>query len=137
MRLTRIIEGSDAQVDVSLQFRIGDSQKPVAVGSASVVVQLVCQACMEQMDVQLEARSTVTLVGDATELDSVPPDEDGMVVTFPFVSPTELLEDEMILSLPMVPRHSLSACSAESMTADEPLVTTHRPFAGLSRLIED
>ncbi len=110
-------------------------QQIEAVGSAEVRVQLLCQKCLELLDYEVAVEVRTILVRDREALDSLTPSKDGIVVTSTLVDPVDIFEDELILGLPMAPRHESSRCTAS--TSSESGNLTRKPFAGLSKLVKD
>ena len=61
---------------------------------------------------------------------------DACVATAP-TPVAELIEEELILALPMVPMHELDECPARAYIADSPGSKKKRPFAELVRRKQD
>ena len=142
-RLCQLGKPVDSDVPVSLKFTKGKNQRTTATGTAAVTLEMVCQTCMEPMTVALEVAIHTSLVKDQDALDTLADEEDGTIVEFPFVDVVELVEDELILALPMVSRHVDSECHAEwqqgmaeDLSVEPQDEDTHRPFADLSKLID-
>ena len=134
-RFASLVTENDPFVDVSLGFRKDMQQQIEAVGSAEVRVQLLCQKCLELLDYEVAVEVRTILVRDREALDSLTPSKDGIVVTSTLVDPVDIFEDELILGLPMAPRHESSRCTAS--TSSESGNLTRKPFAGLSKLVKD
>ena len=79
------------------------------------------------------------IVADESDLWSLEDDTDGLVCAERIIAVTDLVEDELILAVPMIPRHH-DECSGDDFQHDSELVTeapvetetTHRPFADLA-----
>jgi len=106
---------------------------------ADTVVPLVCQRCLEVVDTPLQVERVFRFVADeataAAEDDDAP--EDLLVLAADF-NLHELVEDELVLALPLIARHV--ACDAPGPTAvqdpgaaDESNARPH-PFAALAGL---
>tara|TARA_A100001011_G_scaffold349220_1_gene387635 strand:+ start:432 stop:701 length:270 start_codon:yes stop_codon:yes gene_type:complete len=83
------------------------------------------------MTLQVAIDVNTRLVKSDSELHSLAENIDGMVVDTPRLSLTELLEDDLILVLPMVPRHDVPCIETLKIVGSE----TRRPFADLSKLL--
>ena len=83
------------------------------------------------MALQVVIDVNTRLVKSDSELHSLAANIDGIVVDTPRLSLTELLEDDLILVLPMVPRHDVP-CTETLKVADS---ETRRPFEDLSKLL--
>ena len=106
--------------------------------SADATVQLVCQRCLGPVACPVDAeRSFHFVVGEdaAAELDA--DSEDDVLAMTRALDLRALVEDELLLSLPVVPRHEvcpepLPAGTAEDDDEDEP--ERRQPFAALAAL---
>ena len=90
------------------------ARRPVSGGEAEIrlhlqahtALDLTCQRCLQPMTVQLQVQPTLRFVrgedrAEALDEDS---DEDVLALT-PSLDLLSLVEDELILALPLVPRH--------------------------------
>jgi uncharacterized protein len=86
------------------------------------------------------------VVSDETKLDSLTENEDAIVAADNVISVADLIEDEMILAMPMIPRHEEGQCP-ETDYRQEGIVlrkapeapeaqSTYRPFADLAKAID-
>lgn len=93
---------------------------------AQAPVRMSCQRCLEPADLVLVVDRTLRFVRDEREaerLDEASEDEDVLALP-PRLDVVELLEDELILALPLVPRHEscprpLPMVSGEAPGVDE------------------
>jgi uncharacterized protein len=103
--------------------------------SARTKMDLVCQRCLQPLPVEVTAqRSFLFVAGEhqAAELDAEC--EDDVLALTRSLDLAELVEDELLLSLPLVPRHAacplhLPADPGEPLSEDRP-----NPFAALAAL---
>jgi uncharacterized protein len=96
---------------------------------------LTCQRCLEAMDYAFEASSTLVLARDeaeATEASEESPDGDApeRIVAGPEMPVLDLVEDELLLLVPIAPRHE--RCAGKPGEAQE---ARKLPFAGLRDLL--
>ncbi len=94
------------------------------------VVQMPCQRCLESVSVDLNLKSKFILVRDDSEIPSEDDDVDeyDYLVADAEMDVLALVEDEVLLTLPYAPKHSVKDCSVKS----EQLETkAHNPFAAL------
>jgi len=101
---------------------------------------LVCQRCMQPMELPIHSVVRVGLVGSEAEIARVSEDLEPMLAPGGRISIGELVTEEMLLSLPIVPLHGSDAgCGAASPAAGAPgraAEATHRPFAHLDELLK-
>ena len=136
-RITGLLAGSDGDVTVRLAFSRGRKGRTTVTGEASVTVTLTCQRCLKDFPLPVSVEVDNILVRTEEDLDDLIESENGLICEEPTVYLTALVEDDLIVSLPMIPRHDEAAfCDAsDQVAASEPVKeTTHRPFAGLADL---
>lgn len=112
-RLLAVCESNSGQVKVNVNFNVDERGLIVISGTASVLVTLICQRCTDAFEQLLEVEFTFSPVKndeDEAELPSyyeaIELDENGEV------NLRELIEDELLLALPLIPRHELEDCHA-------------------------
>ncbi|WP_286261405.1 23S rRNA accumulation protein YceD [Thalassotalea atypica] len=114
-RLLAVCETHGEQVKVSVQFDVDELGLVVLTGKASASVSLTCQRCTEDFEQEIEAEfcfSPVKKPELADELpsyyDAIELDENGEV------NLRELVEEELILMIPLIPKHNLEDCNAQA-----------------------
>lgn len=108
--------------------------------SAQASVTLECQRCLQPFVLPVQVDNRLEVVREPSELDNEDDEEPERIVGSRQFDVLELIEDELILSLPSVPKHDI--CSAELgafVPSDEPDVEAVKPspFAVLKRLKKD
>lgn len=139
-RFSEAILKPEGDVEVSLSFRRGRNRSGLMVGTAKAQVSLECQTCMQPVSLAVEAGFRHHLVEDHDRLQALEEDEDGIVCPSEMVSIADLVEDELLLALPMVARHEKCPVEVqlEEFQADEKdSGETYKPFAGLGELTKD
>ena len=130
-RFRNLLASEEGEIDVRLHFEEVESGLAAVVGAASASVELFCQNCLDIMTLQVVIDVNTRLVKSDSELHSLAANIDGIVVDTPRLSLTELLEDDLILVLPMVPRHDVPFTETLKVADSE----TRRPFEDLSKLL--
>ena len=137
--MPRIAQGSLAgsgDVVIDLSFERSEGEKIFLMhGALRVPLRVSCQRCLEAMDLKLEASPWVILMKAGERLARNEADADILVVDKP-LSLSALVEDELLLAMPMVPMHDLNQCPAKSYVtrARRAGVIGRNPFAVLSRM---
>lgn len=106
----------------------------VAQLTVSGSATLECQRCMGPIEQALELVTRVALVSSEEEGARVPEDLEPVLAAGGRISVEQLVSEELLLALPIVPLHEPGAavCTATQVRADE----THRPFARLADLVK-
>jgi uncharacterized protein len=98
-------------------------------------VPLTCQRCMAPMAWPVANRARIAIVADAAAADGVPPELETVIAPGGRVSVGELVEEELLLGLPIVALHAdEAACGGRP--GDGPEEETQKPFAGLAALLK-
>lgn len=76
-------------------------------------LHLVCQTCMQPCLVQIGEEWQFIFVADEAEADAFPMDDDGLepLVGSAHFDLLATIEDEILLSLPLIPKHSEGVCA--------------------------
>jgi uncharacterized protein len=108
--------------------------------------QLVCQRCMQPMPWPIDSRSRIALVTDLAAADRLPEGIESMIVENDRVSVRDLVEEELLLALPIVPKcEAGDACSrmksvptsvAETVRDEAAPPSVQTPFAQLGELLK-
>lgn len=129
---------SDAQVTLSLFV---DPQKLTVIkGTAQVEVELECQRCSNPYSQMLNCEFIFSPVKNLEQADFLPESYEPIELNeFGELNLVEMVEDEFILSLPLVPMHDSEHCEvsvAEQVFGELPeeLATKPNPFAVLANL---
>jgi uncharacterized protein len=137
--MPRVSQGSldgsgDVVVDLSFERSVGEKIFLMR-GALHVRLRVTCQRCLEAMDLDLEASPWLILVKAGERLASQEDDADVLVVDKP-LSLSTLVEDELLLALPMVPMHEPNRCPAKSYVARDGHIGQARknPFAVLRKM---
>ncbi|MBI3778425.1 MAG: DUF177 domain-containing protein [Gammaproteobacteria bacterium] len=105
------LEGSD-DVSVDLLFERGEGEQVFVMhGTLRVRLRMTCQRCLEGMDRVVEAAPWLLLTRPGSRRDRLDDEPDILVVDKPLPL-SALVEDELLLALPMVPTHALNECPA-------------------------
>ena len=98
-------------------------QQGQAVADLEVSAQpeVVCQRCMQPMRWPVEVKSRIALVSDYDAADRVPEGLEVFLVEADSVSVRDLVDEEIMLALPHVPRHAEgSECAGRKVAAAGP-----------------
>jgi uncharacterized protein len=98
-------------------------------------VALVCQRCLGPVREHLSLDRWVRFVNTEEEAEALDAELEDDVLALPrWLNILELIEDELILSMPLVPRHGVCPKPLPVPVDDLPLVPEENPFAALAGL---
>lgn len=106
--------------------------------TASAQVALTCQRCLKPVEERVDIDRWIRFVDTEAEAAALDADSDDDVLALPrHLDARELIEDELLLALPLVPRHEVCPeplpLAAEEEDA-EPEAARPNPFAALAAL---
>lgn len=131
-RLTESESDDRAEIEVDLEFRRAESGNVLEMlGRLRTRWRTTCRRCLQSLEVEVEARPRLLLLRPGDDPDLVGPEADTLVVDKPLSLP-QLVEDELILALPMYPAHPEGQCPAAIPGRKEP--GKENPFSALKGL---
>jgi uncharacterized protein len=81
-------------------------RRPALALEADVVLPLACQRCLSEVDVPIHVDRHLIFAPDETQAAALDADaDDDVLALVPQIDLQKLVEDELILALPMIPRH--------------------------------
>ncbi len=136
-RLRSSLVNDEGDVEVELEFGIDDSGIRFVKGVVSGGLLLQCQRCMEPMVFNANLTLSLGIVCDVEHAMTLPDQYEPLVFGEAQVSLCSLIEDELILSLPLVAKHPGEGCSLaveQDHVDSDDLTQKENPFAVLKTL---
>jgi uncharacterized protein len=135
-RLAEVIYSDQGEVTARLKFstRAGTS---CLDGHVQAELELRCERCLEPVKQHIESGFRFGLITSEDEADSLPKEFEPLLAPDYELSLLELVEDEILLSLPIVARHDEECSEILQKHKDDDRVQTdtYRPFAALKDLM--
>jgi len=127
---------------VAGRVRFGRSQG-LAVAELTVrgAATLECQRCMQPLTLAVDSVVTVALIASESDVARVPAEFEPVLAPGGRTSVGELIREELLLTLPIVPLHEGSGPCAAAPPAQQAAeaqraAQTHKPFARLGELMK-
>jgi len=142
-QLPRLVEAGaleGSRVRAELEFGTFEGRVTVAVRVDGEVF-LACQRCLRPCTCSVHESAMLALV--ASDGDEVPGGYEPLPGVAERLSVAELIEEQVLLGLPLVPRHATAAecgaaAAAPAASTDEPAADERqRPFANLRQLLDE
>lgn len=140
-RLEDLLLEPTGEVDVQLSF---DKQGRHAFidGTANALLIMQCQNCLEAVEVPVTAMIKLGIVTALEQVDRLPPGYEPLLIEAEKVLLKEIVEDELLLSLPPFPKHDFNCIKFEHNLPDQvevaedvaPSNPKKNPFAVLAKL---
>ena len=105
-------------------------------GHVQADLELRCERCLDPVKQHIESSFRFGLIASEDEAELLPKEFEPLLVSDSGLSLVDLVEDELLLSLPLVARHD-EACSEilQKHKDDKAQHDTHKPFAALKDLM--
>lgn len=133
-RLTEFCLDDRGEVEVDLEFgRREQDNRPGMTGRLSTRLRVTCPRCLESVELRLEANPDVVLLKSDEGVLDEPDGPDSMVIG-QTVELNHLVEDELLLALPMSPAHPEGRCPTGSANGPADQGKRINPFAVLEAL---
>ncbi|MGV0036343.1 MAG: YceD family protein [Candidatus Azotimanducaceae bacterium WSBS_2022_MAG_OTU7] len=106
-----MLDVSEGEVHLRLKFSKGDFGGTSVIGSMTTEVCLICQNRMQQFSQQVNCALALQVVSDESKLERLSDDDDAIVAPDKVISLVDsVVEDDLILAMPMIPRHKEGQC---------------------------
>ena len=98
---------------------------------------LECQRCLQPMELPIDTSTRIALIASESDSVRVPEGLEPVLAPGGWTRIGELVAEELLLTLPIVPLHEAGDCMRVPRSATRsPAGDTHRPFAGLAELLK-
>jgi len=139
-RLSGALHNDDGVVNIDMHFDVDETNTPFLRGTFSASLTLVCERCMKPMSLAVKAECLLALVQYERKIEGLAEQYDPWLIeSNDPIQLSSVVEDELILALPLVPRHDFKCLPAEAWQSGEDEVEVEEekpasPFAVLSAL---
>lgn len=125
-RLLSALAGDSAEITAELEFCIAEEGRKTLRGKASSTVEVVCQRCLDSMPLELEVEFNLAVVWDEDQAVALPKYLDPWIHGEGVADLYSVIEEELLLDLPMVSYHEVECVARERFQSGE-LVETPEP----------
>lgn len=137
-RVRAAVFDTGGEFKVRLAFHRDAARHGVIVGHLTGTVTLQCQRCLEAMALDLDIRPQLGLCTSEAEAERLPDELEPLIVGDAPLNIREVVEDEILLALPIVARHAracgqVAAAEPEGPTDED----TRRPFRDLRKMLDE
>ena len=137
-RLSAMLHRPGGELDIQLAFAVDELGTTTLKGRLRTCLQLLCQRCLEPVRVEVDAPLALGFARSEAGLEAIPATLDPVLAESGQVDLPQLLEDEILLALPQIPRHAQGECRTAVGMAAEPAEASsekrENPFSVLAGL---
>ncbi|MEE9491961.1 MAG: YceD family protein [Gammaproteobacteria bacterium] len=134
MQRLSVALASDSVLAVQAVFEVDQCRLPVMRLVVTGQVLLVCQRCMDALPHALDLRPVLAIVADEERADVLPEGYDPLIATGKPVRLSELIEDEIMLALPLIAKHLDESVCDVFIRQKEAAEKVLNPFGVLEQL---
>lgn len=133
-RLEDVLYDSRGRLDYALQGSFDERNRPQIEVSVQGSLHLQCQRCLGLLEYEVGVSSVLLVLAREEQADETleDPDAPDAIEPDPALAVVDLVEEEVLLSLPLAPRHEDGAC--ESRLKDNERAEPTSAFAQLAAL---
>ncbi len=135
-RLRELCRNSEGRVQVSLRFEQAAQGTRIMRGVITARLELTCQRCLKAVTQEIEIAPSLILLRAGESQATLPEEADFLEIAAPVLL-SALVEDELVLALPIAPRHPEGECVPALSGTPGPAIETKepvRPFSALADL---
>lgn len=141
-RLKPLLAAADGEARFTASFVLDGEKRATIALAVSAELPLTCQASLEAFMLPVERKSRLAVIEDQAEEENLPEHYDPVIARSGKIVFADLVEDELLLAMPQVPRKpglqgvrfSTDPQAAEAAESPEHY---HRPFAALRSMLGD
>ncbi|UUA73851.1 YceD family protein [Cellvibrio sp. QJXJ] len=135
-RVTEATESIGGEIQVKLEFKISEEKKKVVVGTAHADLSLICQRCLEPVTVPVQSDISLGIVWDEDGANKLPPHFEPWIAAEGMADLYEMIEEELLLSLPAVAYHEEPCIDSKLYSSGKPVEVKREknPFQVLEQL---
>ena len=111
-RLLEVVCNPEGSAEIVLDFAVDGQGIPNVAGRVHADVVLTCQRCLEPMKVPVDVDLSLGIVASEDGANRLPEHYDPLVTRGEQLLVAEMVEDEILLALPAIPRHDTAECTA-------------------------
>jgi uncharacterized protein len=117
-RLCSNLHQSDQKASIELRFGMDEQGLTFLKGHLETQVTLQCQRCMEPFVYEIISDFVLGIVNTLDEANALPDHYEPALTQDGNLALRELIEDEIILNLPIIPRHEADNCKVKLPLTD-------------------
>ncbi len=136
-RLRDALASDEGDVEVVLDFRVGEDGKKLVSGRASANLGMVCQRCLGPMIQPVACDIALAILWSEEDIMTLPKDLDPWIVAEGLTDFYDMVEEEILLSLPPVAYHAELCIDEKLLSSGEPVAVKpekKNPFQVLEQL---
>ncbi len=112
--LVSYLTDDGGEADIVIQFKIDGAKRRMITGQVHATVSMQCQRCLEAIRLEIKDEIKLALLESEDHIKSLPRHLDPWVCEGDRLSLLELVQEQLILCLPIVAIHVTGKCNANT-----------------------
>ena len=112
-RLSSSLASNEGEVKVDMLFGVDEEGIRYLKGELKTSLMLTCQRCLEAFNYEIISNFMLGIVHTEKEADQLPERCEPLLVPDLSLILSEMIEEELIIGLPIVPMHPIDTCKAK------------------------
>ncbi len=136
-RLSDMLQDTSGIVEIDVSFE-KEGRVPTIQGNIKTNLKLECQVCLSQLELSIDRDFKLGFVTSLEQADRLTKDCEPFIMEDDNISLVELIEDEVLLALPDIPKHDYECVKRNdediTIVDDEQQLRSDNPFSILVKL---
>ena len=117
-RLVSSLCSDEGDVLIDVVFSLDLNRVVLLSGTIQADIKLICQRCMEEMDLPVKLDFQIAFARSEAEMERLPEEYEVTLIEDTPIMLSDLIEDEILLALPSIPKHLDERCSPDYVAED-------------------
>ena len=136
-RLGELLHDKSGKISFRLKFTHDDNSRvPFIMGDIQADINIICQRCLGCMAMKIERTVYLGIMERQDECLLLPDKCEPLILDEPSVALGKLIEDEVILAIPIAPMHEADDCPATALLEKISNQNRNNPFSILKSLVD-
>ena len=114
-RLISALSSDEGDVFIDVVFSVDINRVTQLSGQIKTDAKLICQRCMGEMDLPIALDFELAFVRSEAKMERLPEGYEATLIEDTPVMLSDIIEDEILLALPPIPKHLDDNCSSDNM----------------------
>ncbi len=115
-RLVNALSSKEGEVYIDVEFSVDINRVVILAGEIKTDTKLICQRCMKEMDLPIALNFQLAFVRSEAEMERLPEGYEATLIDNTSMMLSDIIEDEILLALPPIPKHLDESCSSDAIT---------------------
>ena len=102
------------EVSISVEFKLDGAKRRMVTGQIHATVSMQCQRCLEAIKLEITDEINLALLESEDQIKNIPRQMDPWICETDRLSLLDIVQEQLILCLPIVAAHETGKCNADA-----------------------